>query len=353
MPATFHYFPLLPFELRDQIWKFALRPAVPGAHLFCTYPQLFNYTEPEGFSFAFQAFHPFDPLWCLGAPRCLPRTSTFTQDSLALAPTSWLRNNPSAYLIDSGLWSACKESRRVIEHAFRRPEYHGHPNWGISKSVIDEDNRGDSQKQSYGLFALPGVTSYATREEDERRFLSVMPYRDLFILQPFKLSEFYGIGISGTIPFYYPGGLARPSFDWWANYQIALEYDPVWDKASAAPYNSMDRQIIEHLIPQIAEDCILNFWLIDYRIKPKSTGRAGAESGGPPCTGRKVFLGSDRRYVQVLPEECPDSRDSYQDGGPLAFILALENALALYDAGEEWSTLSHSIEFGLLACEYM
>ncbi|KAK3364205.1 hypothetical protein B0T25DRAFT_529562 [Lasiosphaeria hispida] len=56
MPDTFHSFPLLPRELREMIWELAVRPAVPGAHIFSTYCQLFNYTEPEGISSSFQAF---------------------------------------------------------------------------------------------------------------------------------------------------------------------------------------------------------------------------------------------------------------------------------------------------------
>lgn len=213
MPDTFPHFPLLPFELRDKIWKFAVRPAVPGAHIFSTYLNWFD-SKPEGFLSSFQAFHPFNPSRCLAAPQCLPKTSTFTPDSLAAMPQSWLRNNPSTYLVDSGLWSACRESRRVIEHAFRCPEYHGHADWGISNSVIDEDDRGNSQKENFGVLALPGVTSYATMEGNERRLLTVVPYRDLFILQPYDLSESYDTGISLSIPFYSLDDLTRPCIEY-------------------------------------------------------------------------------------------------------------------------------------------
>lgn len=191
-------------------------------------------------------------------------------------------------------------------------------------------------------------------EGNERRLLTVMPYRDLFILQPYELSESDDTEICLSIPFYSLGDLTRPCIQYWPNYQIALEYDPLWDKASAAPYHSMDRQIIEYFIPHIANQCILNFWLIDYRIKPKSIGRVEVESGWPPGTERKVCLGSDRRYVQVLPGECPDSKNSDLDGGPWAFILALEDVVANYDdLGEEWPPLNPFIEFGLLFCEYL
>jgi len=46
MPDTFHLFPLLPPELREMIWELAVRPAVPGAHIFSICDQLHNYTGP-------------------------------------------------------------------------------------------------------------------------------------------------------------------------------------------------------------------------------------------------------------------------------------------------------------------
>lgn len=126
-------------------------------------------------SSSFQAYHPVGPFWHFGAPRCLAKTTTFTRDLLAATPTSWLRGNPSAYLIDSGLWSACRESRRIIDKAFRRPEHHGHDtSWNSSTS--------DTDKSSNGLFALPAITSFATREGNVRRFLTVKPGQNLFIL---------------------------------------------------------------------------------------------------------------------------------------------------------------------------
>jgi len=210
MPDTFHHFSLLPFELREQIWKFSVRPAIPGVHVFGMYPRP---SAGGGLAASFQAFHPL-ALSCLAAPRCLPKASAFTPESLTAEPRSWLRNNPSTYLIDSGLWSACKESRRVIMQAFRRPEYHGKTEWGLIKSdVLDNKNDDDdnlmhgkpAKENNFGLFAMPGVTSYATREGGVDRFLSVVPGRDLFILQPFDFSSHLNKpNLNVSMPFFLP-----------------------------------------------------------------------------------------------------------------------------------------------------
>ncbi|KAK4221118.1 hypothetical protein QBC38DRAFT_492684 [Podospora fimiseda] len=46
--AEFHFFPLLSWELRDMIWKFAIWPALPGAHVFRVYNGMdFEQRNPE------------------------------------------------------------------------------------------------------------------------------------------------------------------------------------------------------------------------------------------------------------------------------------------------------------------
>ena len=273
-----------------------------------------------------------------------------------------MRHNPSAYLIDSGLWSACKESRRVMERAFRRPEYHGHAEWGI---ITDESL---ADKHEKGLFLLPGVTSYALREGDVPRFLTVVPGRDLFILQPHDVADF-GLGsvIHDSIPVHRP----RPYSPCAAGYQIALEYDPAWDGASwrnagcASPGWEM---IFEELFPQILYfgnqiDCL---WFIDYRIQAKLTTTDRIQ---PPWAewqlspGRKVFSGSDCGYVQTLQGEWPHPKGNpdynCEPYGPWEFVEAAENHLQnlQYDdelyrngIGMDYTTC---IKLGVLACEYL
>jgi hypothetical protein len=114
MAAEFHFFPLLPWELREMIWELAARPALPGAHLFRVYnADDSEHADPKNETSRHAYRGVSKPR--LAAPRCLPRGVDFSPAAQADAPISWTLNNPSTYLIDSGLWTACKESLLVIE----------------------------------------------------------------------------------------------------------------------------------------------------------------------------------------------------------------------------------------------
>ncbi|KAK1757091.1 hypothetical protein QBC47DRAFT_378394 [Echria macrotheca] len=354
--TAFHYFPLLPFELRELIWKFAVRPAVPGAHFFTV-----KHDQSRGFSSEFQALHPYrngrQP-WCLGAPRCLPKTAEFTRDLLEATPPSWLHNNPSSYLIDSGLWSACRESRLVMEQAFRRPEHHGENEWGITKSVMDEevDEGQDASWNHNGLFALPGVTSFAAKAGNVPRFFSVIPNRDLFILQPFDLCEWLEwlcTGLTTTfdiIPPYSPDSLPLPREEWNCRRQIALEYDISWDSVDSL--NKSDSPAMDVIRYLVGEDeyKIRTFWFIDYRINPNALS-------GRYDSPQQVFRASDRRYTEV-PEQ---DYFHLQPPGLWNFIRVLldeeekveiEEAL-FYGSNPETYCAKDGVRFGILACEYL
>lgn len=99
MPDTFHGFPDLPPELRDAIWNQAIRPQRPGAQVFK------YYTGPEDDDHANVAVKPTHPkAQHLAAP----------EYSESAGPSVYTKDNMSWYLYDGGMWSACKESRRVI-----------------------------------------------------------------------------------------------------------------------------------------------------------------------------------------------------------------------------------------------
>jgi hypothetical protein len=117
----FHLFPFLPFELREQIWKLAIRPLLPGAHVF----RVYHASDTERANPEHATSRPeyrFNKLgWSVAVSRCLPRSIKFSPAAQAAAPISWTLNNPSAYLIDGGLRTTCKESLQVIEKEFRNP----------------------------------------------------------------------------------------------------------------------------------------------------------------------------------------------------------------------------------------
>lgn len=112
MATEFHLFPFLPWELRDQIWKLAIRPDLPGAHIFRVSDADAHETSDDNDSYRCAKS-------LLAAPQCLPKSVDFTPAAQAAAPISWTLNNPSTYLIDSGLWTACKESRLATEQVLQ------------------------------------------------------------------------------------------------------------------------------------------------------------------------------------------------------------------------------------------
>ncbi|KAK0629530.1 hypothetical protein B0T17DRAFT_189156 [Bombardia bombarda] len=119
MPESFHFFPFLPRELRDEIWRFAVRPPGRGAHIFRLYSkEEAERTNPDR-QYEIDSSARFHPFPAAAATQCLPPDAHFTLDARASAPISWTGHNPSAYLIDSGLWNACKESRQAIQKAFK------------------------------------------------------------------------------------------------------------------------------------------------------------------------------------------------------------------------------------------
>ena len=104
---TFHYFANLPYELRHQIWEMAVRPAGSGMHHF----SIFNPTKDENDSppARFTLFVPFELRGESNHTVAAAPRRAGTQKSF-----SWTQGNPSSYLWDKGLWTACKESRKVI-----------------------------------------------------------------------------------------------------------------------------------------------------------------------------------------------------------------------------------------------
>ncbi|RSL84896.1 hypothetical protein BHE90_000358 [Fusarium euwallaceae] len=97
------------------IWTFVLQPRVPGVHIFGTDYGKDNsnngYVTPsDDFARPLNRGYGVQQLTA-PAPRARPAASTTPEPS-------WTTNNPSSYLIDGGLWTACKESRAVIEQEY-------------------------------------------------------------------------------------------------------------------------------------------------------------------------------------------------------------------------------------------
>ncbi|OAA60347.1 hypothetical protein SPI_05471 [Niveomyces insectorum RCEF 264] len=93
---TFHPFPRLPAELRVKIWQLVLRRLEPCVHYFTTLQHESRYWVPNGLAPA------LDPTARLSAPVLAIHTGD---------------DNPSIYMRDWGLWTACAESHAEIKRA--------------------------------------------------------------------------------------------------------------------------------------------------------------------------------------------------------------------------------------------
>ncbi|KAF5000558.1 hypothetical protein FGRMN_1725 [Fusarium graminum] len=109
MATSFHKFAELPTELRDMVWKLALRPDILGVHLF----KIQNSTT-----------RPLD--------KNIAVTPNSTISNVTAAPTPyppgsihgtpgdicswWQAGNTLTYHVDRGLWDACEESKFIVEH---------------------------------------------------------------------------------------------------------------------------------------------------------------------------------------------------------------------------------------------
>ncbi|KAF5244800.1 hypothetical protein FANTH_7624 [Fusarium anthophilum] len=120
MVSAFQLFSALPTELRLQIWKDAIRPRLPAAH----------FVRVRGSDV------PDRPQNTILFKRDL-RVDQQLSHSDCIAIQSWSRYldgndhgsdfDISAYLIDAGLWTACRESRLMMQESFLYREWHYGP----------------------------------------------------------------------------------------------------------------------------------------------------------------------------------------------------------------------------------
>jgi len=254
----FSLFPFLALELREMIWEHAVCPAVAGAHIFPVVrrPDLSTQDAlPES---------------QLAAPRFVrsDMESRSTASTLAKAVASPFS---SAYLIDSGLWTACKESRRVLKRELMRKERRQ-----IAPSSSDQ---GFLNRQ--GAVTVPGPTTFRTIDN---RFITVFVNQDLFIIadvfseaQRFP-SRNQGL-VSETLTSWPHiqrdahishsivvaiSQLSRYCLSQPGSRNFALEYDPSWDVPRCDPMGAVAtvmKTLRSHL-----RGVSFKLWFIDYRI---------------------------------------------------------------------------------------
>lgn len=369
--TEFHLFPFLPWEMRNRIWELAVRPLDrPSAHVFDVDCVMLDEERPEegvSYSQLRDKRYQFDTkqkekdkqerrlalkegdIWVSPIRQdcfsinwvSIDRgyiSDTYQYHLLsARVPAATLPapgvagSNPSVYMVDGGLWTACKQSREVMKKAFNSDKWdklrmnhkqfewrsvrgsdstfgEGLPYAGLSREGISKmastfytsSSLPSSSTSSSGSTTITGTTTNPKEDNSNvaspttilgKRYFTVLPHQDLFI---FRLStgvmtsswdELFWDTLAEKLPLcaQHNGFLGLTNF--------AIEFNPAWGQSDA--YQSLDK------CPQVTNmtkatealgvlhdrnyygktgierhDCVL--WFIDYRLVPKP--KAGTAS---------------------------------------------------------------------------
>ncbi|RYP06042.1 hypothetical protein DL764_003405 [Monosporascus ibericus] len=322
--STFTRFAKLPKELRDEIWTAAIRPDQPGVHYFTIYNRSDEKESSTiGDDAAFIMPHPEEPdvPSAVAAPRC-NRSEPNAR--------SWITSNPSTYLIDGGLLTACKESREVMDKHLRAL-------LGVlmTKQVTPILRHSD---KNYNQEKDPDAAVTASFvQHGERRYFRVKPELDLFVLQPYDfdtLDDWWHFGYSAYI-------FGKPHVG-----HIALEYGPKWasDFESEVGFSYCADGALGCVSRATTNEntWVENLWFIDYRIR-----RCPEES--LLLDKRHIFHGVGCRYVEVQ-ESDPgwDWNQYYGRDNAFSFDFHLYEDLREHfeREGHNWGPA-----IGILACE--
>ncbi|CAG1976963.1 unnamed protein product [Fusarium graminearum] len=295
--TTFHRFPDLPPELRIQIWKHVIREDKPGVHIF-------NHEGPG-------------PMMSEGW-----RSWTFTKP----LPSHYFnsvrkdvpRKNISTYLIDGGMWTACKESRSIMEGHFRQSECVE----TISIPAEERNNRFHAISE-VDKFNMPSTGNFVG---SPMHFLTVRPNQDLFVLQVECLDNVNWDDIG------YDHALGSGFLAYSGIINIGIEFNPDWWDSENKEW---DDGVMSTLIDAAHNAYpVGNIWIIDHGLKRRKDAPAFEEATSNNGHSVNAFFASDRALLEVDSrhlESWTDSRtglspdDSWQTNNtPLSFAKNLQ-----------------------------
>ncbi|KAM5374758.1 hypothetical protein ACJZ2D_006402 [Fusarium nematophilum] len=347
MADTFHLFSRLPPELRLQIWTQALRPRDPGVHFFTLDPVLdTSETDEPRFQHLARPLilsRDYRKRYSLGAPS-FPLPLDVGPNPATEDKVSWTRNNPSTYLIDGGLWTASKESRRVMESEYQMQKW-------------DAVRKGRQHTKKWGsdVYDDPGGRSY-TYDKEKRipsmglfvnkdstgQYFTVLPNWDLLFLQ----ARDFDIGLISQV-----GRLWSFNAGYHGFKNVAINYDPTW-WAEVEYKRGYQRHESGSLLANFALQAsfakeIKTFWFVDYGMKREFNGSRNRPD-------RKVFEGVGCRFIQVYEDD--EEFESNTGFGSLSFCKTVEDAAQWKQddvcVADDWFYNGERACYGVLACEY-
>ncbi|KAL7807951.1 hypothetical protein V8C44DRAFT_351128 [Trichoderma aethiopicum] len=164
-----------PIHARHEM-RLAIPECRPGVQIFALEPPPPWYQDDP-------RRRPYAPMWqTLQAPRVAPRDAGFGwyfRAAHTVAP-SWDDNNPSTYLVASGLWNACKGSCQAMQETYDTPF------WNHYRRVYPHHVTYSPGTERDMLKRMP-VTLHV-RDRGKDRYFTVFPNDDLFYFQSMDLA---------------------------------------------------------------------------------------------------------------------------------------------------------------------
>ncbi|KAL6886067.1 hypothetical protein GGI43DRAFT_388696 [Trichoderma evansii] len=345
MAAEFHLFASLPTEIRLMIWERALRlysSSRPAAHFFSVTnlkkdgDELTNLRVQchRGSNCEYNHGETF----CLAAPK-------FGSSH------SWTNNNPSSYLWDFGMWSACWESREVIK------DYYNLESWA-TKLWNGYNDYNDPDVDACVPFVFP--------RGDINWFFTIRPNQDLICLQPLNPDTIRSETIRprrGSLFLMDDICMVNDNTGLRGIKHLAFEYDSSWWDDLTMTMFPQDFSIyveekthrglfLRTLMSMQIQDSTYaqdTIWLIDYGLKRNT--QAHDDGGGR--TGvygreRMTFYGNDRKFVEVDRK----SRNEYISTQPLSALDFLDVLDGMLDGYTPGHILEHiQGKYSLFICE--
>ncbi|KND89048.1 hypothetical protein TOPH_06352 [Tolypocladium ophioglossoides CBS 100239] len=309
--TTFHPFPTLPAELRHQIWDLAVREDRPGVHFFI----LSNLEQDE---------HKPDQAHDISVCR---------YPLVVATGRSWNATSPlynsgylSTYMADSGMWTACQESRQAMERKFKTAY------WRSRRDNLDLGTL------STGVGLENSPSTLAVRVANEQRYISIFPEVDLFLLQPSDPRSINWNCIQAETPLLSLSGGLKVN-------NLAFEFQPhdkSWEIAIDDDFCRMDTLV--GCVARTAGDpsFIGNIWFIDHRLQRVAAspqlGNSDADQRqySKDCDdGRCEFYSNDCRFVEVRKDDTEwTTGDAWAEGEePVTvfdFVAEVNNAMETF-----------------------
>ncbi|PNP74234.1 hypothetical protein FNYG_12283 [Fusarium nygamai] len=249
--ASFRRFADLPKELRDTIWDYASHRNLAGV-------QIFELRTPEpkrnGKTSDATALRTRPPRHQLDAPlrsKCFPAVDGSPGNS-----------HTSTYMAHIGLWTACKESRDVMEKATQG-----------TKKILEMQ-----AKHQYMFYPWEEHVPASISCSASQRFL-VQPHADLFVIQPSKIEDIDWSQVARDIRNQLePRGFRFPI-------NIGIEWNVQW--------GIHQKDEIPHLLCEAFRDIHVQLWIIDHNLKIRE------DIDKNEISGTQVFYTCDRRFIEV------------------------------------------------------